>query len=193
MDFLKAFTRKLENWKRKVKIKNVAMFEKLIKSYSWWWKTSASTICKNEILQLSVKKVPYFCQGEFLEFKTDSGARDMFNEKSITGFWPLMCNSCPNWQKELSMHCFHMGWHIFMSQAFQLLLQMKRKHWNRLEVENDMCSALSCIPPLIQELAKKNNHRFLIDCNLHQNKMNYSTLAFYWTFYLLHHNTLTFH
>ena len=29
MDSLKAFMSKLENWKRKVKIKNVAMFEKL--------------------------------------------------------------------------------------------------------------------------------------------------------------------
>ena len=29
MDSLKAFMRKLENWKGKVKIKNVAMFEKL--------------------------------------------------------------------------------------------------------------------------------------------------------------------
>ena len=34
--------------------------------------------------KLSVEKVPDDCQDEFLELKTDSGARDMFDEKSIT-------------------------------------------------------------------------------------------------------------
>ena len=35
-----------------------------------------------------VKKVADHCQDEFLELKTDSGVRDMFDEKLITEFLP---------------------------------------------------------------------------------------------------------
>jgi hypothetical protein len=58
--------------------------------------------------KLSVEKVPDVFQDEFLELKTDSGARDMFDEKSITEFWLLMWDSYPKVAEELSMHCFHL-------------------------------------------------------------------------------------
>jgi len=44
---------------------------------------------------LPVENVPDSFQDEFLELKADSCARDLFNEKSITAFWPLMCDSYP--------------------------------------------------------------------------------------------------
>ena len=44
---------------------------------------------------LSVEKVPDHCQDEFLELKTNSRVRDMFNEKSIIKFWPQMFDSNP--------------------------------------------------------------------------------------------------
>jgi hypothetical protein len=43
--------------------------------------------------KLSVEKVPDHYEDEFLELKTDSGARGMLDEKSVTEFWPLMCIS----------------------------------------------------------------------------------------------------
>jgi hypothetical protein len=38
--------------------------------------------------KLSVENVPDDCQDEFLELKTDSGARDMLDEKSIAELCP---------------------------------------------------------------------------------------------------------
>ncbi|XP_076359162.1 zinc finger BED domain-containing protein 5-like [Tachypleus tridentatus] len=126
MDSLKYFMTKLKNWKRKVKVKNVATFEKLSSILVTGGKEKVLPEFgkKNEILQhltalenefsryfpelsndeldlvrnpfkFSVEKVSDDCQDEFLVLKIDSGARDMFNEKSITEFWPLMCDSCP--------------------------------------------------------------------------------------------------
>jgi hypothetical protein len=68
--------------------------------------------------KLSVEKVPNDCQDEFLEQKTDSGARDMCNEKSSTEVWPLMCNSYLK-VAERAIHAFL----PFVST----LLQMKTK------------------------------------------------------------------
>jgi len=42
-----------------------------------------------------VEKNPDEYQDEFLELKTDSSAKNIFDEKSITEFLPLMINSYP--------------------------------------------------------------------------------------------------
>jgi len=185
MDSLKAFMSKLENWKRKVKIKNVAMFEKLSSILVAGGEDQVlPEFAKNEILQhltalenefsryfpelsdeeldlvrnpfkLSVEKVPDDCQDEFLELKTDSGARDMFDEKSITEFWPLMCDSYPK-VAERAIHALLPFVSTYLCESgFSTLLQMKTKQRSRLEVENDLRCALSSTPPRIQELAKK--------------------------------------
>jgi len=44
---------------------------------------------------LPVENVPDSFQNEFLELRADSCARDLFNEKAITEFWPSMCDSYP--------------------------------------------------------------------------------------------------
>ena len=49
---------------------------------------------------LPVEKVSDSLQHEFLELKADSCARDLFNEESITEFWPLMCDSYPKVTKK---------------------------------------------------------------------------------------------
>ncbi|KAF0748418.1 protein FAM200A-like, partial [Aphis craccivora] len=45
--------------------------------------------------RLQVEKIPDEYQDEFLELKMDSSAKDIFDEKSLTEFWPLMINSYP--------------------------------------------------------------------------------------------------
>ena len=41
---------------------------------------------------LPVDKVSDSVQDEFLELKVDSCATNLFNKKSITEFWPVMCD-----------------------------------------------------------------------------------------------------
>ena len=124
-DTLKAFMSKLDNWKRKISTNNVAMFEELssilkvddeehvlpnlekelilqhLEALESEFIKYFSEIDKNELglirnpFILPVGKVPDSLQNEFLELKADFCARDLFNEKSITEFLPLMCNSYP--------------------------------------------------------------------------------------------------
>ena len=63
---------------------------------------------------LPVEKVPDDFQDEFLELKADSCARDLFNEKSITEFWPLMCSSYPKVAKKSYPRYPSICLHIFM-------------------------------------------------------------------------------
>ena len=92
--------------------------------------------------KLSVEKVPHDCQDEFLELKTDLGARDMFDEKSITEFWPLMCESYPK-VAERPIHALLPFVRTYICESgFSTLLQMKTKQQSRLEVENDLRCAL---------------------------------------------------
>jgi hypothetical protein len=79
----------------------------------------------------------------------------MFDEKSITEFWPLMCDSYPK-VAERVIHAllpFVSTYHC--ESGFSTLLQMKTKQRSRLEVENDLRCALSSTPPRIQKLEKK--------------------------------------
>jgi hypothetical protein len=104
---------------------------------------------------LSVEKVPDDCQDEFLELKTTPRARNMFDEKSITEFCPLMCDSYPK-VAERAVHALLPFVSIYHCESdFSTLMQMETKQRSRLEVENDLRCALSSTPPHIQELAKK--------------------------------------
>ena len=184
VDALKAFMSKLENWKRKVNTKNVAMFEKLTSILDNYGEDKVlPQFAKNEILlhltalenefskyfpelsddefdlvrnpfKLSVERVPDDLQDEFLELKTDSEVRDMFDEKSITEFWPLMCESYPK-VSEIAIRALLPFVSTYLCESgFSTLLQMKTKQRSRLEVENDLRCALSSTPPNISELAK---------------------------------------
>jgi hypothetical protein len=104
---------------------------------------------------LPVDKVPDDCQDEFLELKTDSGARDMFDEKSNTEFWPLMCNSYPKVAERAIHTLFPFVSTYHCQSGFSTLLQMKRNQRSTLEVKHDMLCALSSTPLRIQELVKK--------------------------------------
>lgn len=60
--------------------------------------------------------VPDEYQDEFLELKTNLCAKDMFNDKSLAEFWPLMINTYPN-VTENALRTL-MYWSIFVNQAF---------------------------------------------------------------------------
>jgi hypothetical protein len=105
--------------------------------------------------KFSVEKFPDDCQDEFLELKTDSGARDMFDEKSITEFWSLIYDSYPKVAERTIYALLPFVSTYHFESGFSTLLQMKTKQRSRLGVENDLRCALSSNPPRIQELEKK--------------------------------------
>ena len=184
-DTLKAFMSKLDNWKRKICTNNVAMFEELSSILKVDDEEHVLPSLEKElILQhlealesefikyfpeidndelglirnpfiLPVEKVPDSLQDEFLELKADSCARDLFNEKSFTEFWPLMCDSYPKVTKKAIQGILPFVSTYLCESGFSTLLQIKTKQRNRLDVENDMRCALSNTFPRIHELSKK--------------------------------------
>jgi hypothetical protein len=78
----------------------------------------------------------------------------MFDEKSITEFWPSMCDSYTK-VAERAIYALLSFVSTYCKSGFSTLLQMKTKQRSRLEVENDLRCALSSTPLRIQELAKK--------------------------------------
>ena len=150
-DTLKAFMSKLDNWKRKVSTNNVAMFEEsssilkvddeehmllnlekeLILQHMEALESEFikyfPEIDNNELglirnpFILPVEKVPDSLQDEFLKLKADSCARDLFNEKLITEFWPLMCDSYPKvTKKAIQGLSLSLSLLIFANLGFQL-------------------------------------------------------------------------
>uniref|UniRef100_A0A0L8H400 HAT C-terminal dimerisation domain-containing protein n=1 Tax=Octopus bimaculoides TaxID=37653 RepID=A0A0L8H400_OCTBM len=116
----------LDNWKRKANIKNIAMFEKLLSIL-------AAELCNNELdlvqnlFKLLMVKVPDDCQDEFLELKSDSQARDVFDQNSVTKFWPFMCNSYLE-VAETAIHSLLPSVSSYLYKSgFSTLLQMKMK------------------------------------------------------------------
>ena len=104
---------------------------------------------------LPVEKVPDSLRDEFLELKADSCARDLYNKKSITEFWPLMCDSYPKVTKKTIQGILPLVSTYLCESGFSTLLQIKTKQRNRLDVKNDMRCALSNNFPLIHKLSKK--------------------------------------
>jgi len=103
---------------------------------------------------LPVEKVPDSFQDKCLELKADSCARDLFNEKSITEFWPLMCDSYPEVTKKAIQGILPFVTTYLCESGFSTPLQMTTKQRNRLDVQNDMRCALSNTFTRIHELSK---------------------------------------
>ena len=182
---LKAFMSKLDNWKRKVSTNNVAMFKELSSILKVDDKEHVLPNLEKELFLhhlealdsefikyfpeidndelglirnpfiLPIEKVPDSLQDEFLELKANSCARDLFNEKSITEFWPLMCDSYPKVTKKAIQGILPFVSIYLCKSGFSTLLQIKTKQRNRLDVKNDVRCALSNTFPRIHELSKK--------------------------------------
>jgi len=105
--------------------------------------------------RLQVEKIPDEYQDEFLELKTDSSAKDIFDEKSLTEFWPLMINSYPKVTEKALRALIPFVSTYLCESGFSTLLQIKSKQRNRLDVKNNMRCALSKISPRIMDLVRK--------------------------------------
>ena len=113
---------------------------------------------------LPVEKVPDSLQDKFLELKDDSCARDLFNEKSITEFWPLMCNSYPKVTEKAIQGILPFVSTYLCESGFSTLLQIKTRQRNRLDVENDVRLCPFQYFSSIHELPRKNNHKYQTEC-----------------------------
>ena len=82
--------------------------------------------------KLSVEKVPDDYQDEFVKIIADSGVRDMFDEKSITEFWPLMCDPYPK-VAEIAIRALLPFVSTYLCESgFSTLLHIKTKQHSRL-------------------------------------------------------------
>ena len=104
---------------------------------------------------LPVEKVPDSLQDKFLVLKADFCTRDIFNEKSMTKFWPLVCDSYPKVTKKAIQGILPFVSTYLCESGFSTLLQIKTEQRNRLDVENDMRCALSNTFPRIYNFSKK--------------------------------------
>lgn len=182
LDQLNAFQAKLINWKRKVGRGNVAMFENLdnlldsgnlalpaeiqdeIAEYLEHLHTEFSRYfpeTPSEDLDLiinpfqcEVDKVPDDCQDKFLELKFDSAAKLSFGTKSVTEFWPTMTASYPKIAK-IALHKLLPFVTTYLCESgFSILLNIKSKARNRLQVQDDLRCALSKTKPRIEVLCQ---------------------------------------
>jgi hypothetical protein len=180
LDQLKAFQAKLLNWKRKVTNGNMAMFEKLdhlidskslplpaeIKDeivqhledlhseFSRYFPEISSEDLELIIdpFQCDVTKVPDDCQDEFLELKHDSAAKLLFQTMTTSEFWPKMTVSYPKISKITLQNLLPFVTTYLCESGFSILLHIKSKTRNRLEVEDDLRCALSKTQPRIEKL-----------------------------------------
>ena len=147
---------KLDNWKRKVRTNNVAMSEELSSILKVDDKEHMFPNLEKLILQhlkalesefmkyfpdidddelgsirnpfiMPIEKVPDSLQDEFLELKADSCARDLFNEKLITEFWLLMCDSYRKVTKKAIQGILLFVSTYLCESGFSILLQIKKK------------------------------------------------------------------
>lgn len=181
-DNLQAFVSKLHNWRRKVNLGNVAMFENLCsvvqefegeldvnlkeeitghlesleKEFQRYFpeltEEEAALVRNPFSASVNVASIPDEVQDEFLDLRNDSSARDLFHEKLLTQFWCAMYQSYPN----VTMLAFRVllpfASTYLCESGFSTLLHIKTKARNRLNVEDDMRLALTNTEPRIMKL-----------------------------------------
>ncbi|KAG8238426.1 hypothetical protein J437_LFUL002883 [Ladona fulva] len=145
-DNIQAFILKLQNWRLKVNLGNFAMFE----HHSTKTEESETGIVDND-----VSDIPDEVQDEFLELRNDSSARDIFQEKSSSQFWCAMRHSYP----KVSMLSFQIlvrfASTYLCESGFSILMQIKTKARNKLDVQDDMRLVLTKTQPRIITLAEQ--------------------------------------
>uniref|UniRef100_UPI00358FBA27 zinc finger BED domain-containing protein 5-like n=1 Tax=Myxine glutinosa TaxID=7769 RepID=UPI00358FBA27 len=182
-DDLRAFISKLQNWRRKVNLGNIAMFEKLcgvrdesegelhqflkdeitghLESLEKEFQRYFPELTGEEVAlvrnpfsaTLDVFSLPDEVQDEFLDLRNDSPARDLFQEKSVTQFWCAMHQSYSK-VSMLALRVLLPFASTYLCEAgLSTLVHIKTKTRNRLDVEDDMRLALPNTPPRIPRLA----------------------------------------
>ena len=185
VDSFKAFIDKLGNWKQKVALNNMSMFEKLdmvldesnneipssiqrditahLTALEDEFKCYFPEVTSNELdmvrnpFRFSVQRLPDVCQDEFLELKNDSTAKDAWEEKEATDFWALMQHSYPK-VTEIAIRALLPFVSTYLCESgFSMLLNIKTKQRNKLDVEPDLRCAMSSTNPRIDQLVKDKN------------------------------------
>ena len=181
VDALKAFKSKLSNWKRKIRMHNYSMFEKLdmlvdhreiglpvqiksdilehLSSLESEFERYFPEISYDELdfvrnpFTFSVEKVSDECQDEFLDLVNDSSAKQVYHEKLLTEFWIEMKTSYSKITEKALRVLIPFVSTYLCEAGFSTLLQIKTKQRNKLHVEDDLRCALSQTSPRIQRLS----------------------------------------
>ncbi len=109
--------------------------------------------------ELNVVRNPFRCSvdetpDELIDLHNNSGAKDLFEDKTITDFWPVMVDSYPKVAKRALCVLLPFVSTYLCESGFSTLILLKTKQRNRLKVEDDMRCALSQTSPRIDALIK---------------------------------------
>ncbi|XP_076320060.1 protein FAM200A-like [Tachypleus tridentatus] len=188
-DSLWAFVSKLQNWRQKTNLGNIAMFEKLcgvmdesqiqldqflkdeitehlqslekeVKHYFPELSQEQEALVRNPFCtELDVSSIPDDIQDEFLDLRNDSSARDLFKVKSVTLFWCAMYQSYSK-VSMIALRVLVPFASTYLCEAgFSTLVNIKTKNRNRLDVGDDMRLALTNTRPRISKLAAEMQHQ----------------------------------
>ena len=102
---------------------------------------------------LDVSDIPEEMQEQFIEFKNDSTARDIYHEKPLSQFWCDMTESYPQISKLGFQTLLPFATTYLCESGFLTLLHIKTKERNRMKVEHKMRLALPNMKPQISRLA----------------------------------------
>ena len=94
-------------------------------------------------------------QDQLIDLKNDSNCRDLFKTLPVTEFWLSVALSYPEISKVAlkKLLAFSSTW--LCESVFSMLVCMKSKQRNRLDVEHDILCALSTTEPRISKLVAK--------------------------------------
>ena len=179
-DILNGFVEKIQNWNRRVKQGNFAMFEKL----SGFESAGLSAQIKQEIREhlltlenefkkyfpdlaegfevfprnpfsplIDITAIPEELQDELSELRNDTACREMHMVKSLPQFWSSLLQSYPKLSTEALRVAVPFASTYLCESGFSALMHIKSKARNQLNVEDDMRLAISKTRPRISKLA----------------------------------------
>ncbi|XP_076339961.1 zinc finger BED domain-containing protein 5-like [Tachypleus tridentatus] len=188
-DSLRAFVSKVQNWRRKTNLGNIAMFEKLcrvtdesqiqldqflkdeitehlqslekeVERYFPELSQEQEVLVRNPFCtERDVSSIPDDIQDEFLDIRNDSSARDLFKVKSVTQFWCAMYQSYSK-VSMIALRVLVPFASTYLCEAgFSTLVNIKTKNRNRLGVGDDMRLALTNARLRISKLAAEMQHQ----------------------------------
>ncbi|XP_068234222.1 zinc finger BED domain-containing protein 5-like [Palaemon carinicauda] len=164
-DSLRAFVSKLQNWRWKTNLGNIAMFEKLcgvmdeshiqldqflkdeitehlqslekeVKRYFPELSQEQEVLVRNPFCtELDVSSIPDEIQDEYLDLRNDSSAHDLFKAKYVTQFW---CGMYQSYSKisMIPLRVLVPFASTYLCEAgFSTLVDMKTKNRKRLELD----------------------------------------------------------
>lgn len=94
-------------------------------------------------------------QEEFVQLKTDTGAKAMFDSIPLNQFWVAMLKSYPTLSSMSLKLLMPYPSTYLCEQSFSTMVVIKTKYRNRLEIENDMILALSEVKPRIKMIMQQ--------------------------------------